>query len=90
MGYTPTNFYSDPRIGYGYYLLPENQTDEETMETVLALDGVEDVNINAKRKTLAYTFFKDETTAEKLISEIRQAGIQAQEPKPHECKEEKK
>ena len=90
LGYTPTNFYSDPRIGYGYYLLPESQTNDETIETVLALDGVEDVNVNAKRKTLAYTFFKDETTAERLYSEILKAGIKAKEPKPHECSEEKK
>ena len=69
--------------------LISRQANDETMETVLALDGVEDVNVNAKRHTLAYTFFNDETTAERLIGEIRQAGIKAQEPKPHECKEEK-
>ena len=90
LGFTPCNFYSDPKIGFGYYLLPENQANEETIETVLALDGVEDVNVNAKRKTLAYTFFKDETNAERLYSEILKAGIKAKEPKPHECKEEKK
>ena len=89
LGYTPCNYYSSPKIGFGYYLLPAEQANQETIETVLALDGVEDVNVNPKRKTLAYTFFNDETTAEKLIGEIRQAGIQAQEPKPHECKEEK-
>lgn len=57
---------------------------------ILALDGVEDVNVNAKRNTLAYTFFNDETTADRLYKEILEAGIDAKAPKPHECSEEKK
>ena len=55
----------------------------------LALDGVEDVNVNTTRKTLAVTFFNDETTADKLLDEIHKAGIDAKLPKPHECSEEK-
>lgn len=90
MGFTPTNFYSSPKIEFGYYLLPESQANEETAETILALDGVEDVNVNAKRNTLAYTFFNDETTADRLYKEILEAGIDAKAPKPHECSEEKK
>lgn len=89
-GYTPVNYYTSPKIEYGYYLLPANQANQETLESVLALDGVEDVNVNTTRKTLAVTFFNDETTADKLLDEIHKAGIDAKLPKPHECSEEKK
>ena len=88
LGYTPCNYYSSPKVEYGYYLLPAEQANDETAEAVLALDGVEDVNVNPKRHSLAVTFFNDETTADKLLSEILKAGIKAEVPKPHECKEE--
>ena len=86
-GYTPCNYYSSPKVAYGYYLLPPDQATQETIEAVLALDGVEDVNVNTTRKSLAVTFFTDETTADKLFQDIQSAGIKAQLPKPHECKE---
>lgn len=89
-GYTPVNYYSSPKVEYGYYLLPAEQANQETLETVLAMDGVEDVNVNTTRKTLAVTFFNDETTADRLLSDIQQAGIKATLPKPHECNENKK
>ena len=88
-GYTPCNYYSSPKVKYGYYLLPADQANEETLDAVLALDGVEDVNINKVKKTMAVTFFNDETTADKLFEAIQQAGIKAQLPKPHECDEKK-
>ena len=87
-GYTPVNYYSSPKVEYGYYLLPADQANQETIDAVLALDGVEDVNVNTTRKTLAVTFFNDETTADKLLGEILKAGINAKLPKPHECSEE--
>jgi copper ion binding protein len=90
LGYTPVNYYSSPKVEYGYYLLPAEQATQETLETVLALDGVEDVNVNAKRKSLAVTFFNDETTADKLLQEILAAGIKAELPKPHECDEKER
>lgn len=89
-GYTPCNYYSSPKVQYGYYLLAPEQASDETLDAVLALDGVEDVNINKVKKTMAVTFFNDETTADKLYDEIQKAGIKAQLPKPHECTEEKK
>ena len=89
-GYTPVNYYSSPKVEYGYYLLPADQANQETLDAVLALDGVEDVNVNTTRKTLAVTFFNDETTADKLLEGIQKAGINAKLPKPHECSEEKK
>jgi hypothetical protein len=57
------------------------------MDEVIILDGVEDVCVNPKKKSLAVTFFTDETNADKLISDIRAAGIDAVLPPAHECKE---
>ena len=87
LGYTPVNYYTSPKIAFAYYLLPAGQATQETMETVLAMDGVEDVNVNPKRNSLAVTYFNDETTADRLLQTIQQAGIKAELPKPHECKE---
>ena len=88
MGYTPCNYYSGPKIGWYYLILPAEQANEETLETVMAMEGVEDVNVNPKRKTMAITYFKDEIKGEQLLEEIKKAGIQATLPKPHECSEE--
>jgi copper chaperone CopZ len=87
LGYTPCNYYSSPKVEYGYYLLPAEQANEDTAESILALDGVEDVNVNPKSRTLAVTFFNDETTADKLYAEIMKMGIKAEVPAPHECDE---
>ena len=87
LGYTPVNYYTSPKIAFAYYLLPAGQATQETQETVLAMDGVEDVNVNPKRNSLAVTYFNDETTADRLLQTIQQAGIKAELPKPHECKE---
>jgi len=57
---------------------------------VLAIEGVEDVNANARRKSLAVTYFSKEISADKLLEEIQKAGIQAVVPKPHECSENEK
>jgi len=88
MGYTPCNYYTSPKIEFGYYLIPAEQATQETMDAVLALDGVEDVNANPKRKAMAVTFFNDETTADRLLADIRALGIKAELPKPHVCSEE--
>ncbi len=90
IGFTPVNFYTDKRISYAYYIIPETATTQETIESVLAIDGVDDANVNAKRKSLAVTYLNTKLTPEKLLEEIQKAGIQATVPKPHECKEEKK
>jgi hypothetical protein len=54
------------------------------------LTGEEDVNVNAKQHSLAVTFFTDETSADQLLKDIKAAGIDAEVPPAHECKEEKK
>ena len=90
IGYTPVNYYTSPKIGWLYLNVPAEQASAETMETVLALKGVEDANANSRRKSLAVTFFNDETTAEQLLADIQAAGIKAVVPKPHVCTEEVK
>ncbi|MBP5338148.1 MAG: cation transporter [Prevotella sp.] len=87
LGFTPVNYYSGPKVSYAYYNIPATQTTQETMDEVLILKGVEDVNVNPARKSLAVTYFTDETNADQLLADIRAAGIEAQVPPPHECKE---
>jgi copper ion binding protein len=90
IGYTPVNYYTSDKIAWAYYNIPAEQATQETLDGILALDGVEDVNANAKRKSLAVTYFKEEVSAEKLLEEIQKMGINAVVPKPHVCDEEKK
>ena len=90
LGFTPVNYYSGPKVAYAYYNIPAEQTTQDTMDEVIILDGVEDVCVNPKRKSLAVTFFTDETNADKLLADILAAGIKAEVPPPHECKEEGK
>lgn len=87
LGYTPVNYYTSDKIGYAYYLIPEEAATEETIDKVLAIDGVDDVNVNPIRKTMAVTFFSEETSADKLKEEIVRAGVNAEVPAPHKCKE---
>lgn len=90
LGFTPVNFYTDKRISYAYYLIPEKDANEETIENVLGIEGVDDVNVNARRKSLAVTYLNTKITADQLLKEIKNSGIKAVLPKPHVCSEEKK
>ena len=89
LGFTPVNYYSGPKVSYAYYIIPKEQATQDNADEVLILDGVEDVCINPKKSSLAVTYFTEETDAEKLLAGIRKAGIDAEVPAPHECKEEK-
>ena len=88
LGFTPVNYYSGPKVSYAYYNIPPERVSQETIDEVLMLDGVEDANVNAKKNSLAVTFFTDETNADKLQTDIKAAGIVAVVPPAHECKEE--
>jgi hypothetical protein len=90
MGFTPVNYYSSKIIGFAYFNIPLEQVSDETIETALALDGVDDANVCRRQKSLAITYVNNETTAEKLLADLKEAGIKAVVPAPHECKEEKK
>lgn len=90
LGFTPVNYYSGPKVDFAYYHIPADKVTQETIDEVLMLTGVEDVNVNAKQHSLAVTFFMDETSADQLLKDIKAAGIDAEVPPAHECKEEKK
>lgn len=87
LGFTPVNYYSGNKVSYAYYLVPEGQATQETVDEVIILDGVEDACVNPKKRSLAVTFFTDETNAEKLTADIQAAGIKAEVPAPHVCNE---
>lgn len=87
LGYTPVNYYTGNKIAWAYYNIPAEAATQETLDGILAIDGVEDVNANARRKSLAITYFKEEITADKLLEEVQKLGIPAVVPKPHECSE---
>lgn len=87
LGFTPVNYYSGPKVAYAYYNIPAEKVSQETIDEVLIIDGVEDANVSQKRKSLAVTYFTDETNAEKLLADIKVAGIDAVVPPAHECKE---
>ena len=80
LGFTPVNYYSGPKVAYAYYQIPADKISQETMDEVLMLTGVEDVNVNAQRKSLAVTYFTDETTAEQLLKDIKAVGIIVKNP----------
>ena len=87
LGYTPVNYYTSDKIGWAYYNIPAEAATQETIDNILALDAVDDVNVNTRRGTLAVTYFCQELSAEQLLAEIRKMGIKAEVPAPHKCKE---
>ena len=87
LGFTPVNYYSGPKVAYAYYNIPESQVNQETIDEVIIVDGVEDANVNCRQKSLAVTYFTDETTADKLAADIKAAGIDIVVPPAHECDE---
>ena len=86
LGFTPTTYYTSNVIRFAYYKIPEGLDVEETVEQVLALDGVDDATVNPKRHTLAVTYVTEQTTAEKLLTDINAAGIKATPATVTECK----
>lgn len=90
LNFTPVNYYTSDKIGFAYYNIPIEQATEENIETIMAIDAVDDVNVNKRRKTMAITYFCQEITADQLLEEIHKAGIKAEIPAPHKCKEESK
>ncbi|MBO5626070.1 MAG: hypothetical protein J5953_09790, partial [Prevotella sp.] len=88
-GYTPVNYCRCGRGAYAYFLIPAEKATAETVEKVLAIDGVEDANVNSRRQSLAVKYHHQEIAAKKLLKKIRKAGIKAVLPKPHECSEGK-
>ena len=76
MGFTPVNYYTSKNISFAYFHIPAQAATDETIEKVLALDGVDDVNVNAAKGSLAITYVNTKTNPEKLFEEIRAEGIE--------------
>ncbi len=87
LGFTPVNYYTSKDISFAYFIVPEKQANDETIETALALDGVDDANVNTRQNSLAITYVNTDTSEEKLLQELKAAGIEAKVPAPHECDE---
>ena len=89
LGFTPVTYYTSKVISYAYFNIPSDKANEETIETAMGLEGVDDANVSPRNKSLAITYVNNETTEDKLLEELKAEGIEAVVPAPHECKEEK-
>ena len=76
MGFTPVSYYTSKEISFAYFKIPVEAANDETIEKVLVLDGVDDVNVNPKKGSLAITYVNTETNLEKLLAEIKAEGIE--------------
>ena len=87
MGFTPVSYYTSKNISFAYFNIPAEKATEETIEVALAIDGVDDANVNARRGSLAITYVNTETTEERLQEALKEEGIEATVPPAHQCKE---
>ncbi len=69
-GFTPTNYYSSPKVSYAYYKIKGLKDDDATRDRFLQIQGVEDFNINTKLGVVAITYFNDEITQKELDKQI--------------------
>ena len=81
MGFTPVSYYTSKEISFAYFKIPAEAANDETIETVLSLDGVDDVNVNPAKGSLAITYVNTETNPEKLLSDIQAEGIEVKSEK---------
>lgn len=75
LGFTPVTYYTSNIISFAYFKMPAEAATEDNLEMILALDGVEDVNANPAKGTLAITYVNTQTTEEKLLSDIQAEGL---------------
>ena len=71
-GFTPVNYYTSNVISHAYMNIPAAAATEDTVESVMALDGVDDACVNPALGTLAITFVNTDTTEEKLKKEVKE------------------
>ena len=81
LGFTPVTYYTSNIISFAYFKMPAEADTEENLEMILALDGVEDVNANPEKGSLAITYVNTQTTEEKLLSDIQAEGIEVKSEK---------
>ncbi len=75
-------------ISYAYFNIPESAANDNTVEKLMAIDGIADVCVNAKKKTLAITYAdKYFATLDALLKQVRETGVEATLPPTHQCKE---
>lgn len=91
LGFTPVNYYTSKDISFAYFNLSAStlsaSTPDAIIDTVLALDGVDDANVNPKQQSLAITFVNKETSSQQLLDQLHAEGIEASLPPAHECQE---
>ena len=75
LGFTPVTYYTSNIISFAYFKMPAEDATEDNLEMILALDGVEDVNANPAKGSLAITYVNNQTTEEKLLSDIQAEGL---------------
>lgn len=75
LGYTPVNFYTSDKVAFAYYDIKGKIPSQDAIDEILTIDAVDDVNVNANKKTMAVTYFCEEITADQLNKAIRKAGI---------------
>jgi copper ion binding protein len=79
LGFTPTTYYTSKIISYASFTLPAKAANKDTREVALALEGVDDANVNVAHKTLAITYVNTETSLEKLTAALRAEGIEVKQ-----------
>lgn len=72
IGFTPVAYYTSNDISHAYIKIPAAAATEATIEEVMTLEGVDDVNVNPKLCTLAITYINKETTEEKLSQQVKE------------------
>ena len=77
LGFTPVNYYTGNKVAFAYYAIPAESDPQQVIDNVLMIEPTDDANVNPNRRSLGVTYFCEEITAEKLLSEIRAAGIKA-------------
>ena len=88
MGFTPVNYYTSKNISFAYFLIPAEAATDDTIETALAIDGVDDANVNRQKHALAITYVNTETSEERLLQALNEEGVKATLPTPHKCSEQ--
>lgn len=75
-GFTTVNYYTGDKVAFGYFKV-DGSPRQDVIDNLIYTEGVEDVSYNPVLHTLGVTYFNNETTAEKLLADIRDSGLKA-------------
>ena len=70
-GFTPSNYYTSDKVGYVIFNIPRGKNLKTLADDATAFDGVEDVCVNPTTRKIAFTYFKDTTSEDKLRRKIK-------------------